>query len=312
MKAALLTLFLLSAVGLRAQARLALPQGSQTGPSFDVVSMKLLASSSANTAPVGCRGGPGTDSPTLWVCTNAPLASLVAQAWSEIRFSQISGAPSYDDTSYRYAITAKLAPGTSVDEFHLMIRRLLRERLGLLAHQGQKEQSVTELVVAKSGLKMKKAEPAPPGAEPPPPRPVQMFMEPSSFAPGVTVDKDGVPQVPPGFPRLVYTAKRMEVFVGRMQSVADILKLVQGQMPGIIVDKTGLTGKYDFTLTFDLTTILPSSGATQTGATPAEVTPSGPTIGEALAGQLGLQCRPGKAMVDYLVVDHFNRTPTEN
>lgn len=305
-----LTMLLLSASGLPAQVHLAPAQGTQVGPSFDVVSMKLQAPSSANMAPVECRGGPGTDSPTLWVCTNAPLASLVAQAWSEIRFFQMSGVPSFDDTRYRYAVTAKLAPGTSVDDFHLMIRRLLRDRLGLLAHQGQKEQSVTELAIAKGGLKMKRAEPAPPGAEPPPPRPVQVFMESSSFAPGVTVDKDGVPHVPPGFPRLVYTAKRMEVFAGRMQSIADILKLLQGQMPGIIVDKTGLTGKYDFTLTFDLATIGPPSGTTQAGATSPE--PSGPTIEEALVRQLGLQCRSGKGMVDYLVVDRFNRTPTEN
>jgi uncharacterized protein (TIGR03435 family) len=39
---------------------------------------------------------------------------------------------------------------------------------------------------------------------------------------------------------------------------------------------------------------------------------SGPNIFESLQTQLGLKLEPKKAMIDILVVDHIEKTPTEN
>ena len=77
-----------------------------------------------------------------------------------------------------------------------------------------------------------------------------------------------------------------------------------------VVDSTGLKGKYDFTLTFS------SEGAS--GAAPSDpggiapATDVGPSVFGALEGQLGLRLEPRKIMIDAFVIDHAERTPTEN
>jgi uncharacterized protein (TIGR03435 family) len=283
------------------------------GPAFEVVSMKgVTGGLGPSGVGYGCQGGPGTTMPERWTCQSVPLNVLVVRAWgTKFRFA---GLPSANAPDNRYDITARVPPRTSMDDFQLMIRRLLQERVGLAMHQEQREISVTELVVAKGGIKMKEAEPAPPGAEPPPLGASVRRMEPPT-APGVTLDKDGIPHVPPGFPRLIQAPVRpgLLVYVGRMQSSADIARLVGFPGYGPVVDKTGLTGKYDFTLEFDNTTIghAPAPGGAEGGAVP-EASAPGLTLDSALKDQLGLEFHKGKTMADFLVVDHFNPKPTED
>jgi uncharacterized protein (TIGR03435 family) len=69
-----------------------------------------------------------------------------------------------------------------------------------------------------------------------------------------------------------------------------------------VVDKTGLTGKYDFTIRFS-----PDNAATQESPSTADA----PSIFTALQEQLGLKLEPAKAPVDSLVIDHIER-PSEN
>lgn len=68
-----------------------------------------------------------------------------------------------------------------------------------------------------------------------------------------------------------------------------------------VVDKTGLTGKYDFDLIFtrdDHPNDFPH--------------PDYGSIFTAIENQLGLRLAPEKIPVDYLVIDHVERVPTEN
>jgi uncharacterized protein (TIGR03435 family) len=71
-----------------------------------------------------------------------------------------------------------------------------------------------------------------------------------------------------------------------------------------VVDKTGLTGKYDFTLTWTPDEMGAPSGASADAD-------SGPSIFTALEEQLGLKLVPAKGPVDVIVVDHIER-PSEN
>ena len=66
-----------------------------------------------------------------------------------------------------------------------------------------------------------------------------------------------------------------------------------------VVDKTGLTGSYDITLKY---------------APPNDPNANSdlPDIFTAIQEQLGLKLLPAKVPVDYLVIDHVDRTPTEN
>ena len=72
-----------------------------------------------------------------------------------------------------------------------------------------------------------------------------------------------------------------------------------------VVDKTGLTGRFDFTLEY--VTGLPD--ATREGA--AEPPPAG-ILFEALEKQLGLQLVRKKVAFDVLIIDSVDRLPTEN
>jgi uncharacterized protein (TIGR03435 family) len=66
-----------------------------------------------------------------------------------------------------------------------------------------------------------------------------------------------------------------------------------------VVDQTGLTGLWDFTLE--------ASPPTQTPSQPS----TGPTMLEALQDQLGLKLKPARATISLPVIDHIER-PTQN
>jgi uncharacterized protein (TIGR03435 family) len=72
-----------------------------------------------------------------------------------------------------------------------------------------------------------------------------------------------------------------------------------------IVDKTGLTGKYDFEIEF-------ANGGPR--VTSPSDTPSDPIedFPAALERQLGLTLEKSKAPLDVLVIDHIDKLPTGN
>jgi uncharacterized protein (TIGR03435 family) len=82
------------------------------------------------------------------------------------------------------------------------------------------------------------------------------------------------------------------------------------------VNKTGLTGTYDFTLTWtpdesqgQMFKGAPDGKEAGDGAPPPET--SGPTIFTAIQEQLGLKLESQKGPVEILVIDHVER-PSEN
>jgi uncharacterized protein (TIGR03435 family) len=78
-----------------------------------------------------------------------------------------------------------------------------------------------------------------------------------------------------------------------------------------VTDLTRLQGKYDIDLCWR-----PDTGtrASAPGADPASLAsePSGPTLQQALEDQLGLRLESKKGPVEFLVVDHIEKVPTEN
>ncbi len=78
-----------------------------------------------------------------------------------------------------------------------------------------------------------------------------------------------------------------------------------------MLDKSGLTGKYDYTLDYAINL----SGL----QLPAQVASAGdaagdplPDLAAAVQKQLGLGLVAGKATLDVVVIDHINKVPTEN
>ena len=76
-----------------------------------------------------------------------------------------------------------------------------------------------------------------------------------------------------------------------------------GEIGRPVVDRTGLTGRWDFTLEV----AMPSGGNAASDAPPLE----GPTLLEAMQEQLGIHLKPAKDIISVPVVDHIE-LPSEN
>ena len=95
-----------------------------------------------------------------------------------------------------------------------------------------------------------------------------------------------------------------------MQLVADFLGGLGGNFGLVsrpIVDQTGLTGRYDFTIEF----AQPQRPNAEPAADAEQTAPAGPDLIQAAREQLGLQFKAGKAVVSMPVIDHVER-PSEN
>jgi uncharacterized protein (TIGR03435 family) len=93
-------------------------------------------------------------------------------------------------------------------------------------------------------------------------------------------------------------------YTGQQVTVAALLNLLKGASGRPVVDKTGLTGKYDITLRWT-----PELGPSSPDSAPPEDT--GPSIFNVLEEQLGLKLEPTKGTVPTLIIDHIE-PPTEN
>jgi len=80
---------------------------------------------------------------------------------------------------------------------------------------------------------------------------------------------------------------------------------------GRIIDKTGLSGKYDFTLEYASAGGLGGAQALGQGVGVDGVS-GGPTLFEALQEQLGLKLVKTKSALDVLVIDRAEKIPVEN
>jgi len=105
---------------------------------------------------VSMRGGPGSDDPGLFTCENCAVAGLITRAF-DIRDYQLSGPDWMRST--RFNVSAKIAAGTTKEQFLLMIQNLLAERFQMKFHRDQKEMPVLNLVVAKNGPKFRESKP---------------------------------------------------------------------------------------------------------------------------------------------------------
>jgi len=155
-------------------------------------------------------------------------------------------------------------------ETRLMMQSLLADRFQLKAHFETREMPVYELVVAKGGSKLKEA------------------ADPARGAAAV------------GRSAIRGTAIPMRALVGLLPAVPDI----GGRE---VIDKTGLTGVYDFSLKW---TPLQAAGAGENGAAPASGGEEA-SFFTAIEEQLGLKLVPDKEQGQVLVIDRIEQ-PSEN
>lgn len=289
-------------------------QTSAQLPSFEVASVKPAAPSNLPDQAYRMTGGPGIAG--QFTCTHISLKPLLLMAF-DLKPYQLDGPPSI--TSDKYDIAAKVPAGTAEQQFKLMLQSLLVERLGLTVHKEARELPIYELVVARSGLKMKEAERAPAGAQTQP----GPGVDGRPSGPRTTINKDGLPEFPPGVPGMFAMPVRATAdgkgpngtwVTARMQTIASLLNMLVYQIDRPVVDKTGLTGVYDFNLRY---WTAPTGAAGAGSAEPPSSAPNAandpePSLFDAFERQLGLKFEPMKGPVKVLVVDKVNKTPTEN
>jgi uncharacterized protein (TIGR03435 family) len=186
-------------------------------------------------------------------------------------------APDWMSTT-RFNITARVPAGSTTDEYRLMLQGLLAERFKLTLHHEQKEVQIAGLVVGKNGPKLKESAP---DSTPP----VEDGLQPPSPRAGP----------PPGY----HGAVNLNLPKISMERFAALLSGLYDQP---VINGTGLTGRYDVTLHALVGPNPPSPDAANAPL---------PLI-DAVQEQLGLKLVSKKSLVDILVVDHMEKTPTEN
>ena len=208
------------------------------------------------------------DGPHRWKATNFTLLNLIALAY-DLNPRTISGGPGWMDEQ-KFVIDA-VTPGDVAparQEQMRMLRALLVERFGLKFHRQDKEFSIYELDVAKGGPKLK------PAAKPDDPQ--QLI---------------GV--VYPGKIEVPARNVTMDDFVAMLQ---------RATLDRPTVNKTGLTGKYDFDLVWAQDE---TQYGGQLGKAPDDA--QSPPLFTAVQEQLGLKLVATKGMVSALVVDGAQR-----
>jgi bla regulator protein blaR1 len=230
---------------------------------------------------------------------NTTLQMLIRLAYS-VEDNQISGAPNWVNSD-RYDVEAKMDSATADEVRKLseeqeksvrehMLQALLVDRFKLTIHRETKELPIYSLVVAKNGSKLEESKPGEPDK--------RGFKTP-----------DGRPAVGGHFVRM-----GMGQLDGHSLGMTDIARLLSQQLGRTVVDKTGLTANYDFTLKWTPEegqgpAFRGPEGSPGTGSTPAPE--SGPSIFTAVQEQLGLKLESQKGPVEILVIDHVEK-PSEN
>lgn len=319
MRSTILTLgvFVLAFAAAFAQA----PEQAPQRLTFDVASIKpfeMPKPGEGRGVFFGRGGGPGTNDPGRVNWAGGALRDLMMNAYDVKRY-QIEG-PAWIDTE-RYDVVAKVPAGATKEQAKVMWQNLLADRFGLVFHRIQREFAVQELTVAKGGSKLKVSDvdpnappPGAPGALPPPP-------------PGPPkLDSNGFPQLPgPGMAVMISPGQNGQPtahMVARARSVQDLADFLGNELNKPVVDRTGLTGKYDFNLEYTpdlagrgLALPPPPPGAGPgpgVGAAPADsAAEPGSNLASAIQ-QLGLRMNSSKAKLDVLVIDKAEQTPTEN
>jgi uncharacterized protein (TIGR03435 family) len=298
--AAPVVLGLANATPRRAQSQTQNTASNAAAFAYDVVSVKSWKLGG------GGRGGGQmvderpTETPDGFIAGHVTLSELVRLAFGTHPF-QVQGAPSWFDSA-AYLVDAKM-DGSEVDALQKlsphdrtlarqhMLQALLADRFKLTFHHETKEVPVYFLVIAKNGPTLQEAKPGfvlPDGTK-----------APAGVPDWWNTDDDG---------KRTLTGVDVPIF----QLVEMLANFTGDDRP--ILDKTGLTGNYDFTVRWvsSVDSNSPPTPPTEPGGMVGRRRfPSDPSRVEAIQKQLGLKLEPGRGPVEYVVIDHVEK-PSEN
>ncbi len=229
---------------------------------------------------------------------NAPFRELLRFAF-QVQPFQIEGLPNWANSD-RFDVTAKAegeiaqtAPG-QLGPIQFMMRTLLAERFGLVYHEETREMPIAALVLArqdgKLGPKLEKS---------------------TTDCQALFASRrgGGPPPPPPGFGEKLQCGFRVGpgTIAGGASQMTQLAQFLSQNMGRIVLDKTGLTGNYDFDITYTPDQVPNFNG--QPGLPPGvpAIDPNGPSLATALQEQLGLKIESQRGPVTMFVVDKVSQ-----
>ena len=225
-------------------------------PAFDVVSIK-------RSAPDALPGRGGLQPGGRYVLANGPPRILINVAYPTAE--EIIDAPDWV-TFENYDVTAVPPPNATSDDLAAMMRSMLAQRFRLQAHVETRERPVYALTLARQDGK----------------------LGPNLRASKCTAGDAGRAPCDARFGRGSIIARGFS-----MEWLAINLRGGAGRM---VVDRTGLTGDYDFSLEYAFGPPAPENAID-----------SQPALFTALQEQLGLKLEPAQAQVPVVVVERIER-----
>jgi uncharacterized protein (TIGR03435 family) len=248
-------------------------------------------------------GGPGTSDPRLIRFSATTMENILAEAF-DVSWNRISG-PDWIETQ-RYDIAARVPDQTTKEQADEMIRNLLVERVHLKYHVQAKSSEGYELVRTSTDERFQKSKAHPADAE----------SDDTSDA--FRLGDDGFPVLPRGANQSVGFLAGKTSARFREISMAELARWLGQQLgqefvphgagkrlaPVAIVDKTGLTERYD--LTFEYRGIVFLSLA------PDGARRNLTAVQSSLEKLLGLKLVSAKVTVNNLIIDHVDRMPAAN
>ena len=273
LRAGRLALLLVAAATLTGSA-----QSQPAAPSFEVASIKRNISSEPG-------GFIRVEEGVRFNATGVPLSFIIRQAYGVLE-TQVANQPDWL-TSERYDIRGKAPDGVEVfPNMAPLLRSLLQDRFGFQAHTEQRDLPTYDLVMARSdgrlGPKISRAD----------------------FDCGARTTATPPKAGPSGDPVCTITFGPGRILV-RGFSIGRFAGGLVGQIQRMVVDKTGLTGPWNFELLYT-----PDQPVRLNGAI-VPPNPDAPSLFTAVQEQLGLKLESSRGPVDVLVIDRVNR-PTED
>src|SRR5581483_1080394 len=202
-----------------------------------------------------------------YVASGVPVRLMMSVMY-RIPVSRITGGPGWLDSDL-WEVEAKADKPYGTDDLHVMFQNLLADEFKLKFHKENKEGPVYVITVDKAGPTLK------------------VNHSPQDFEVPIKGDIDGT---------TIGTRVPMEYLCFWLASIP----LRREDRP--VIDKTGLTGNYDFTLSY-MPELPP--GIDQGNLPPG--IPERPSIFDALKQQLGLKLEPQRGPVEYYVIDYVDK-----
>jgi uncharacterized protein (TIGR03435 family) len=291
---------------------------AQNGPTFEVASVKKAEPLSVNSVMSGKMNlGMVIDNAQVNI-KSMSVAEMMRVAY-KVKAYQVSG-PEWI-TAERYTVTAKMPAGADRDQVPDMMKALLAERFGLTFHRETKEQNIYALVVMKSGLKLQESAPDDAATANVPGGPAT----PQSATPtdggaqvrvNVTSDTTGTVQqsTPNGNMKMLPRENGMRLELSKMNSTG-MVDWLGRFVERPVLDMTELKGRYDLTIDVgfgDMMALARGVGmSVPVQLPPGAMDPGNSAVFTAIQ-QYGLKLEPRKAPIDMLIIDHADKTPTEN